>query len=102
MENDITDVIFSTFSVEARDPATKKIERMPLCEDGENRDVTEENKEEYVKLMAEWRLKYSVVSQLEAFKSGLNVLVPDELLNSFTIPELEMLFNGKKVSGIES
>ena len=96
MENDITDVIFSTFSVEVKDEKSNKIERMPLCENGENRDVTEENKEEYVKLMAEWRLKYSVLSQLEAFKSGLNVLVPDELLENFSISELEMLFNGKK------
>ena len=36
------------------------------------------------------------MSQLEAFKSGLNLLVPDHLLSQFTIPELTLLFNGKK------
>jgi len=96
MDNDVTDVIYETFSVTIVDPITKKSEEMPLCEDGENRDVTEENKGEYVKLVGEWRTHFSVMQQLESFKQGLNVLVPDKLLKQFTIQELELLFNGKK------
>ncbi|GMH77161.1 hypothetical protein TL16_g07310 [Triparma laevis f. inornata] len=95
MENDVSNVIFETFSVEVIDGDGRK-DRMPLCENGENRDVDEDNKAEYVKLMAEWRLKFSVMMQLEAFKSGLNLLVPDHLLEQFSIGELELLFNGKK------
>ena len=64
MENDVTNVIFETFSVEVVDPETKRKDRMPLCENGENRDVDEDNKAEYVKLMAEWRLKFSVIMQV--------------------------------------
>lgn len=96
MENDVTDVIYETFSVTVIDPVTKKSEEMPLCEDGENRDVTEANKGEYVKLLGEWRTHFSVMQQLESFKEGLNMLIPEHLLNQFTIQELELLFNGKK------
>ena len=96
MDNDVTDIIYETFSVTIVDPVTKKSEEMPLCEDGENRDVTEENKGEYVKLLGEWRTHFSVMQQLESFKQGLNMLCPDNLLKQFTIQELELLFNGKK------
>ena len=68
MENDVTNVIFETFSVEVVDPETKRKDRMPLCENGENRDVDEDNKAEYVKLMAEWRLKFSVMMQVRKIK----------------------------------
>jgi len=96
MENDVTDILYETFSVTTVDPVTKKSEKMPLCEDGENKDVTEDNKGDYVKLMGEWRTHFSVLQQLESFKEGLNMLVPDSLLKQFTIQELELLFNGKK------
>ena len=90
-ENSIDGVLFETFSVQMDGGG-----RVALCEDGENRDVTDENKDEYVRLMSEWRVKWSVASQLESFMEGLNTLVPKDLLQGFTVSELELLFNGKK------
>jgi hypothetical protein len=88
-------VLFETFSVEVKSEGGKKTEQIALCENGENRDVDEDNKQEYVKAMGEWRVKYSVLELLDSFMAGLNMLVPNELLRQFTIPELELLFNGK-------
>lgn len=46
IENEIEDIIYETFSVEKTDPLTKKKESISLCEDGEDRQVTDENKSE--------------------------------------------------------
>ncbi len=97
MENDVTDVLFETFSVEVNKPGGgPQKEQIALCENGENRDVTDENKGEYVKLMSEWRVKWSISAQLDSFMNGLNVMIPKNSLKQFTLEELEMLFNGKK------
>jgi hypothetical protein len=94
MDNEITNVLFETFSVEVKSE-DGKMEQVALCENGENRDVDEGNKAEYVEKMGEWRLKFSVMEFFDAFMAGLNTLVPNELLREFTITELELLFNGK-------
>ena len=62
MENSVAGILFETFSVEMEetleDGKSKKKVRVALCEDGENREVDDENKGEYIKLMAEWRVKW--------------------------------------------
>jgi hypothetical protein len=67
-----------------------------LCEGGDKKDVTEENKLEYVTLMSAWRQKYSVSTQLSSFVDGLTCVVPMKLLRLFTVGELALLFNGKQ------
>ena len=42
-----------------------------LCEDGANRLVTDQNKSEYVKLVANYRLNKEVTEQMTAFLNGL-------------------------------
>ena len=37
-------------------------ETVPLCRDGETKDVTEENKFEYVELMARWKVRVTPLS----------------------------------------
>lgn len=68
LENDITDVTFETFSVEV--DRFGETEVIDLIENGRNIAVTEENKQEYVRLVVEHRLIKSVEEQLEHFLKG--------------------------------
>ncbi len=69
LDNDISDIITETFSVETDDFGVTEI--VDLCENGRNVPVTEENKQEYVQLMVEYRLTGSVQAQLEQFLKGI-------------------------------
>ena len=68
LENDITDIITETFSVETE--AFGQTEIIDLKANGRNIPVTEQNKQEYVRLVVEYRLTGSVQEQLEHFLSG--------------------------------
>lgn len=70
LENDISDIITETFSVEIENFGDTKI--VDLVENGRNIPVTEENKHEYVQLVVEDRLTGSVKAQLEDFLRGKN------------------------------
>jgi len=69
LDNDISDIITETFSIETDDFGVAEI--VDLCENGRNVPVTEENKQEYVQLMVEYRLTGSVQAQLENFLKGM-------------------------------
>ncbi len=108
LENDISDVITDSFSVETDHFGVTKI--VDLIENGRNIPVTEENKQEYVQLMVEYRLIGSVQEQLEHFLKGNSTLplcilsrltiigfhdiVPAELISIFNEQELELLISG--------
>lgn len=68
LDNDITDIITETFSLETDDFGKTNI--IDLKPDGRNIPVTEENKQEYVQLVVEHRLTGSVKEQLENFLTG--------------------------------
>lgn len=68
LENDITEIITETFSIETDDFGVTEI--VDLVENGRNIPVTEENKHEYVQRVVEYRLTGSVQSQLEKFLGG--------------------------------
>ena len=68
LENDITEIITETFSVETDDFGVTEV--VDLMENGRNIPVTEENKHEYVQLVVEYRLTGSVQAQLERFLQG--------------------------------
>ena len=84
---------------------------MPLVENGEDIEVTEDNKMKYLNLLAQHRLVRSVKEEIEAFLkggliriilagvmvvmviytfAGLNEIVPDNLLSMFDENELEV------------
>lgn len=108
LENDISDVITDSFSVETDHFGVIKI--VDLIENGRNIPVTEENKQEYVQLMVEYRLIESVQEQLEHFLKGnldslpsmlsrltiigFHDIVPAELISIFNEQELELLISG--------
>ena len=68
LENDITDIITETFSLETEAFGVTQV--VDLIENGRNVPVTEENKHEYVRLVVEYRLTGSVQEQLEHFLKG--------------------------------
>ncbi|XP_036609051.1 NEDD4-like E3 ubiquitin-protein ligase WWP1 isoform X1 [Trichosurus vulpecula] len=61
---------------------------------GSNILVTEENKEEYIGLMAEWRFSRGVQDQTKAFLDGFNEVVPLQWLQYFDEKELEVMLCG--------
>ena len=68
LENDITDIITETFAVESDDFGKKQI--IDLVENGRNIPVTQDNKEEYIQRVVEYRLVGSVKDQLDNFLKG--------------------------------
>ena len=72
-----------------------------LCEDGANRLVTDQNKSEYVKLVAIYRLNKEVHAQMTAFLNGLFTVVPKDLIKIFDNRELELLISGLQVVDID-
>lgn len=75
LENDITDIITETFSVEVEDFGEKQV--IDLVENGRNIPVTQENKEEYAQRVVEYRLTGSVQEQLDKFLEGKSFCTED-------------------------
>lgn len=92
LENDITDVIENSFSVE--DEKFGEVVTIDLKENGRNIPVTEENKKDYIELITQWRIEKRVADQFKAFLTGFNELIPQDLINVFDERELELLIGG--------
>jgi hypothetical protein len=65
-----------------------------LKENGRNIDVTDENKDEYLRLVLEYRMLMSIADQLQEFLSGIYDVVPKGLLSVFDYQELELILCG--------
>lgn len=70
-----------------------------LCQDdlipgGSEVDVTDANKREYIRLIAQHRLTSSIRAQIDSFLEGLHDLVPRDLLSIFNENELELILSG--------
>lgn len=92
LENDITDIITETFALETDDFGEKQV--VDLVENGRNIPVTQENKEEYIQRVVEYRLVGSVREQLDSFLKGFHEIIPPELISIFNEQELELLISG--------
>lgn len=68
LENDITDIITETFSVEDDEFGVTNV--VDLIPSGREVAVTEENKHDYVRLVVEHKLLSSVKEQMESFLRG--------------------------------
>lgn len=92
LENDITDIIDLTFSVENDDFGTNDI--IDLKPNGRNIQVTEANKHEYVTLITEQKLVLAIKDQVNAFLEGFHDIIPAQLIQIFNEQELELLISG--------
>lgn len=68
LENDITDIITETFSVEDDEFGVTNV--VDLIPNGREIAVTDENKQDYVRLVVEHKLLSSVKEQMESFLKG--------------------------------
>ena len=92
LNNDIAGVIDHTFSCEVDDFGVTKI--VELIPDGRNIAVTEENKQDYVRLITELRLTNAIKPQIDSFLVGFHEIIPAELISLFNESELELLMSG--------
>ncbi|KAJ5823167.1 E3 ubiquitin ligase domain of unknown function DUF913 [Penicillium robsamsonii] len=92
LENDITDIITETFAIETDAFGEKQV--IDLKPGGHDIPVTQENKEEYVQRVVEYRLVESVREQLDNFLKGFHEIIPPELISIFNEQELELLISG--------
>ncbi|KAL8278589.1 hypothetical protein RQP46_009081 [Phenoliferia psychrophenolica] len=92
LENDIDGILDLTFSVERDDFGVTEV--VDLVPDGRNVAVTNENKAEYVRLIADQRLSTEIKDQIGALLKGLYEVVPKDLLKIFSERELELLISG--------
>uniref|UniRef100_A0A1Q3EUN5 E3 ubiquitin-protein ligase n=1 Tax=Culex tarsalis TaxID=7177 RepID=A0A1Q3EUN5_CULTA len=65
-----------------------------LKPNGADIEVTNENKDEYIKLVIEWRFVARVKDQMQAFLEGFGQIVPLNMLKIFDENELELLMCG--------
>lgn len=110
LHNNITDVIFETFSVDIDGHI------IPLCAEGYKIAVTEANKRRYVELLVLWKTFYSVSSLLIPFLKGFHDVIPvscfqgnvdhnnndDEMIDESIQPhELGLMLNGRPLLEVE-
>ncbi|XP_045501918.1 E3 ubiquitin-protein ligase NEDD4 isoform X3 [Colias croceus] len=84
--------LYLTFAVD--EEQFGKTYQRELKPNGANIPVDEENKDEYIKSVIEWRFVRRVQEQMNAFLEGLGALVPPALLKIFDEHELELLLCG--------
>lgn len=99
LENDITNVIDTTFLVQHN--AFGQLQEHELKLNGRNIVVDEENKKEYVSLYVNYRCRRGIDSQFEALQRGFYELIPPRLLEHFEEHELELLIGGLSKINIE-
>lgn len=68
--------------------------QIELAPGGQKQVVTEENKENYVSLLAEYKIKKGIAKQIEHFLEGFHELIPPNWIGVFTPNELELLISG--------
>lgn len=84
----------SPLSPSAADYEYKEI---PLCANGQKMDVTNENKEQYVRLLVRWKTRYAIAALLDPFLQGFYELIPHRLVRECDLSpeELSQMLNGK-------
>nr|XP_042906094.1 E3 ubiquitin-protein ligase HUWE1 [Parasteatoda tepidariorum] len=81
-----------TFSVEVQEFGVTEIR--DLKPNGRNLPVTEESKNEYVKLVCQEKMTGAIRKQLKAFLEGFYEIIPKRLISIFNEQELELLISG--------
>jgi E3 ubiquitin-protein ligase HUWE1 len=93
LTNSLEDLMIDlTFSAEIQKFGHTEV--VDLIPNGRNIVVSEENKGEYIKLIAHHRMTSGIRSQIDSFLNGFYDLVPPELICIFSPTELELLICG--------
>ena len=102
-KNNIEGIIDNTFTVISKANKTKTEKEINLCKNGDQIEVNDKNKLEYIKLIMQWKTSFSVSSLLSNFLDGFWEIVPLEVMqkNGITAAELELIMNGKPAIDVE-
>jgi len=65
-----------------------------LIENGRDIDVTEENKNDYIEKVINWRFKSRITKQMESFMKGFTEIVSANQIQIFDAQEMELLMCG--------
>ena len=71
-----------------------EIQVLDLKENGREIPVTDENKEEYIRLYVNYRYKSGIEKQFNFLLRGFNDVVPSEYIQQFDENELEIMISG--------
>ena len=88
----VEDVFCQSFTVDVEFAGQTKT--IPLCPDGDNIPVTEENRRNFVDAYVDWWLNVSCHRQFESFTKGFLTLCGGPALQLFSATELERLVCG--------
>eukprot|EP00055_Hartaetosiga_balthica_P008981 m.34748 g.34748 ORF g.34748 m.34748 type:complete len:920 (-) comp6553_c0_seq1:1143-3902(-) len=99
LENEVTEDMEMYFVVDYDEFG--EMTTHPLMPNGENVLVNESNKQEFVRLMADWKLCHAAERQMKALMSGFYELVPLETIRGFNADELAALITGTKRYNLE-
>lgn len=80
------------FNLEVKEFGVRSLRE--LKEGGNKIPVTDDNKEEYVKLVCQMKMTGAVRKQLDAFLDGFYEIIPRNLISIFNEQELELLISG--------
>ena len=69
-------------------------ETIELKENGQNIELSNENKKEYVSLYTNFHLRKSIIEQINAFSEGFDSLIPPDEIGFFTPSELDLMICG--------
>lgn len=84
--------LYLTFTIDIDDfDQTKTV---LLKENGDEIDVTNDNKKEYVTLYTNYKLRKSIIRQINAFCEGFYFLIPHEKIKLFSPSELDLMICG--------
>jgi E3 ubiquitin-protein ligase HUWE1 len=81
-----------TFSVSVDEFGVQRT--VELIPDGENVDVTDANKMQYIDLLTQHKMTHSISGQIDAFLTSFHELVPADTISIFSEAELELLIAG--------
>ena len=70
---------------------------LPMNPNGENIELTDENKREFVRLMCQRKLIEEIKEQITAFKKGFHLLIPEKALALLSPSDLEYIVAGEQV-----
>eukprot|EP00917_Polyrhabdina_sp_WS-2016_P012166 GHVP01026768.1.p1 GENE.GHVP01026768.1~~GHVP01026768.1.p1 ORF type:complete len:633 (+),score=112.38 GHVP01026768.1:174-2072(+) len=97
-ENDVTDLGMSFVTTMN---TLGVVNEITLKTNGQDIEVTENNKTEYISLIMEWYLTKCTDVQMQCIRTGMLSLVNQNYLNVFNGEELEKLLTGENVIDVE-
>uniref|UniRef100_A0A905QWT7 E3 ubiquitin-protein ligase n=2 Tax=Rhodnius TaxID=13248 RepID=A0A905QWT7_RHOPR len=92
LENDITNIIDTTFAVECNSFGVLKVHELKTG--GKDIQLSEDNKKDYVRLYVNYRFMRGIEQQFLALQKGFTELIPPYLMRPFDENELELIIGG--------